>query len=292
MNTLQSPPAMQDTAVGCSAISPTNAGLLARSRPFESFGEWQEEITVARQGTLWRLADWIACNRSAARSRPALWQACQQANPACFKTYSVIRLDRPSFFLPAGEVVFEVTKNPTQIPQSPPQGVMLRHMEAMDAFPGADFYFLEPVFTSEPCLRLYSATELREEASGDLQDVLMLARNYGWLFRTADWAGRQRDRLAEHASRLAVAVEEKLRAATERLLAPPKRASDLEELARRAEQQGRFDDAVRLRRSLAEIRWHMTIDPLLCFGLPSQPGRLWFEAHWYVGQDSRTYVHY
>jgi hypothetical protein len=46
------------------------------------------------------------------------------------------------------------------------------------------------------------------------------------------------------------------------------------------------------RRSLVELRNHLAIDPILCFERPSQPGVLWFEAHWYIGIDGKTYVHF
>ena len=34
------------------------------------------------------------------------------------------------------------------------------------------------------------------------------------------------------------------------------------------------------------------IDLVLAFELPDRPGELWFEAHWFIGRDARTYVHY
>ncbi|TWT33576.1 hypothetical protein KOR34_34080 [Posidoniimonas corsicana] len=266
--------------------------LVPRARPFADFGSRRQNVTVARPGTLWRLGDWIACHRQPGDSRDATWLACVAANPHCFKTYAVISLARPSFFLPAGEVVFEATVNPTQIPESPPQGVMLRHMEALDAHPEATFYYLEPVFTREPTLRLYPACELRDEAAGDRADAFMLARNYGGLFRARSWARCQRRRLADAAAWAADRLEDALLEFTARAFPQPMSLRRLEQRYEVARRTGQLDEAEKLEKAIRQIRWHVTIDPILCFGLPAEPDRLKFEAHWYIGADGKTYVHY
>jgi hypothetical protein len=48
----------------------------------------------------------------------------------------------------------------------------------------------------------------------------------------------------------------------------------------------------RLEFALAELRRRIAVDPVLAFELPDRPGELWFEAHWFIGRDARTYVHY
>jgi hypothetical protein len=108
-------------------------------------------------------------------------------------TYRVVKLDRPSYFLPAGEVVFDVLANPTQIPEEPPTGVLLRHLEAMDVFPASTFYFLRPVFVAEPTFQLCSADELRREAYFDRLDAMRRARHFGWAYRTHAWLAAKRD---------------------------------------------------------------------------------------------------
>lgn len=111
------------------------------TEPFARFGQWSAPISIARDGTIPRLARWLALHQNTAADEAALWTECRAANPECFRTYRVVALDQPSFFLPAGEVAFEMFENPTQIPDRPPQGVMMRHMEALDAFAAATFYF-------------------------------------------------------------------------------------------------------------------------------------------------------
>lgn len=239
-----------------SPVSRSLAREHALPRPFEFFGELVEETAIAREGTLAGLAYWLANNHTQPHDH---WRQAQLANPRSFKRYTIIRMAQPSFFLPAGEVVFEVQKNPTQIAQSPPRGVMLRHVEAMDAFPTATFYFLEPVFTRQPALRLYTADELREEAAGDQRDARLLARRYGMLFRSHHWLCRQRDRVEQTLNRWADQFEEMVTPRRQPQLAPSP---------------------------------HWAFDPILCFELPEEPGKLWFEAHWYEGADGRTYVHY
>lgn len=287
-----SPPQLSLSALEASAAQPAPPRLMPAARPFSDFGRSVEDVTVARPGTLWRLGDWIARNRRPGQLRGEVWRACRAANPHCFKTYAVISLARPSFFLPAGEVVFEATENPTQIPQSPPQGVMLRHLEALDAHPDATFYYLEPVFASEPTMRLFPADELRAEAAGDQQDAFMLARNYGAFFRARAWAGEQRTRCGAALAAAAERVEDAVLELSARLLPQPASLRHLEASYAVAVRLGQQDEAERLQRTIRRVRWHMTFDPILCFELPGEPGRLRFEAHWYVGTDGKTYVHY
>ncbi|TWT77515.1 hypothetical protein Pla123a_21760 [Posidoniimonas polymericola] len=286
------PPQVTLQALAATSTAPRSPRLAPAARPFSDFGRWVDDVTVARPGTLWRLGDWIARNRRPGQLRSEVWRACRAANPYCFKTYTVIALARRSFFLPAGEVVFEATENPTQIPQSPPQGVMLRHLEALDAHPEATFYYLEPVFASEPTMRLYPADELRAEAAGDQQDAFMLARNYGAFFRARAWAGEQQSRCGAALAAAAERAEDALLNFAAWLLPQPASLRRLEASYSVAVRQGQQAEAERLQRAIRRVRWHMTFDPILCFELPGEPGRLRFEAHWYVGTDNKTYVHY
>jgi hypothetical protein len=275
---------------------------LARTQPFERFGSWAPSVSVARDGTIWRLARWIALNQHEAPSPSAdqLWRRCQEANPECFRTHRVVTLDRPSYFLPAGEVVFEVLENPTQIPERPPTGVMLRHLEAMDAYASATFYFLRPVFVTEPTFRLCTADELRREAHFDRIDAMRLARYFGWAFRTQAFLAAKRDAAALFALRGLVRAVEALTwdlvplPAGDRIDPHTRRRFQRVFVRRleRAESLGLAAESRRLELALAELRRRIVVDPVLAFELPDRTGELWFEAHWYVGRDGRTYVHY
>jgi hypothetical protein len=275
---------------------------LARTEPFARFGCWAPSVSVARDGTIGRLARWIALHQleAATPSADQLWRRCQEANSECFRTYRVVTLDRPSYFLPAGEVVFEVLENPTQIPERPPAGVMLRHLEAMDTFASATFYFLRPVFVTEPTFRLSTADELRREAHLDQLDAMRLARHFGWAFRSQVWLAAKRDAAALFALRTLVRSVEALTWD----LAPIPAGDRIDPLTRRrlqrefgrrlerTESLGLAAESRRLKFALAELQRRIVIDPVLAFELPDRPGELWFEAHWYVGRDGRTYVHF
>ncbi len=273
---------------------------LAGTQPFERFGRWAPSVSIARDGTIGHLARWLALNRHEVDGDATIWDRCREANPDCFRTYRVVALDRPSYFLPAGEVAFEVIANPTQIPERPPQGVMLRHMEAMDAFAAATFYFLRPVFVVEPRFRLATVDELRREAYFDQFDAFRRARQLGWAYRGQHWLAAKRE-----AARLLVmraltrAVEEltwavaptvpgmAIDVATRRRL----RRQFRQRLAR-TESLGLVQESRRLEFALRELQRRITIDPVLAFEVASRPGELWFEAHWFAGNDGRTYVHY
>jgi hypothetical protein len=271
---------------------------------FERFGEWGERLSVVRDGSIPAMARWLATHpERRERWGEALWQECLASNRRLVREYAIVRLDAPSYFLPAGEVVFKVTENPIQLPDNPPQGVMMRHLEAMTAQPLAKFYLLEPVFTSEPYFRLYTADDLRTEAAGDWRESQQIARQFGWAHRAADWTRARGRELAGVALRAAARTVELL--ATE--IIPPRRPAEhahaselaalladetLMELARRADRHGLDHDARRLRRAIDELRWRTSIDPVLCFELEDRPGELWFEAHWFTGGDGRRYVHY
>lgn len=274
---------------------------------FERFGAWGDRISVVRDGAVREVArhQATADNRSSTDSE-TLWQACQTELPLAFRDYQIVVLDAPSFFLPAGEVVFKVTENPMQLPDNPPQGVMMRHLEAMNAHPLAKFYLLEPVFTSEPYFRLYTADDLREEAAGDRQVVGQMVRHFGWWYRTVERCKTASRRLASLAMRSMAAFAESLA----KQFVPRSRAtlsrSELARLLRDGEQTGEIlstwarssetrtldDDRRRLQRAIDELRWRASIDPVLCFELPERPGELWFESHWFTGADGRRYVHY
>ncbi len=272
---------------------------------FERFGELGERICVVRDGAIHSMAYWLATHdKRREKSTEQLWNDCLAANPHSLREYRIVRLDAPSYFLPAGEVVFKLTENPIQLPDNPPQGVMMRHLEAMTAHPLAKFYLLEPVFTSEPCFRLYTADDLREEAEGDRRVSEQIARQFGWAHRAADWARTRGRQLSGLSMRAAARTVEALTKSVvpNRARVPHHRQPDewvalladdtMVELARRADGHGLDRDAHRLRRAVQELRWRMSYDPVLCFELEDRPGELWFEAHWFTGSDGRRYVHY
>lgn len=270
---------------------------------FARFGTWGEEISVVRDGAIHPLARQLALHPHRLEwSEDRLWSECVEANPGLMRNYRTAILDSSSFFLPAGEVVFKVVENPIQLPDNPPQGVSMRHLEAMTAYPLAKFFLLEPVFTSEPYLRLYTPEELRDEASGDRRVSQQIARHFGWAYRTAEWTKERSREMAAVALRATAWTIERL--AT--VIGPSPRPAfphadelsalladeTMTELVRRAEQSGLDQDARRLRRAIEELRWRTSIDPVLCFELSESPGQLWFESHWFTGIDGKRYVHY
>ncbi len=286
-----------------SALSDAFAKTFTSAEPFTKFGEWGETIAVARRGYGLRLARWLALNRARGESWDNAWRRCREENPVWFRSHRIVRMLRPSFFLPAGEVVFEVTERFTQVPDNPPRGVLLRHLEAMTAAPGATFYFLRPTFTTVPYFRLYTAQDLREDAEIDRGDAVFAARLYGWAFRAAEASRRAAvagGRLALRGSIAAVNAAAALIRRLNRsggldlrdrldthvfaeLLETELTGSTITETGTQADE---------LRRAIAELRFYASIDPVLCFETPDRPGELWFEAHWYEGQSGRTYVHY
>ena len=197
---------------------PTTAslrGAAPSTRPnltpeFLRFGTWGPTIRVARDGTILALARWIALNVPDKFDSDELWQRCQEANPRLFRSYRIAKLDAPSFFLPAGEVVFRVEENPSQIPESPPEGVLMRHVEALEAFPHATTFLLQPVFISTPAPRLYNAAELRLEALGDQREAMRIARQFGWAFRTAVATRRRLRQGVERVGRWALRIATRL----------------------------------------------------------------------------------
>lgn len=229
---------------------------------FQRFGIWGPQISVARDGSIGRLARWMATAPGRNTPEEELWQRCISENPGDFRHYRIVRLDTPSYFLPRGEVVFTVVSNPSQLPENPPQGVYLRHLEAMTAYPTAQFYLLQPVFTTEPSFRLYTAGDLRTEAEGDRQQVLRRARHFGWVYRTAHWTEQRRQELCQLAKEWMERIETSV-----------------------------IEPIVRSRYS-ADLQRRFEYDPVLCFELPEKPGELWFESHWFEGSDGRMYVHF
>jgi hypothetical protein len=274
---------------------------LSGTEPFARFGKWAEPVSIARDGTIPRLARWLTLNRQEANDENTLWDRCRTENVACFRTYRVVAMDQPSFFLPAGEVAFEVIENPTQIPERPPQGVMLRHMEAMDAFTSATFYFLRPVFIAEPSLRLATVDELRREAHFDRFDAFRRARHFGWAYRSQAWLAEKRDAAALATLRaLTRCVEELTWTLSPTIpgnmpidtLTRRRLRRQLRHRLERTESLGLVKESLRLQFALDDLRRRITIDPVLAFEVASRPGELWFEAHWFAGNDGRTYVHY
>jgi hypothetical protein len=266
---------------------------------FERFGTWGAEVSVVRDGAILKLARWMTLYGDHHLGEQDLWQQCQQANPQLFRTYRIARLDVPSFFLPRGEVVFRVVVEPTQIPENPPEGVLMRHVEALEAFPQATTYLLQPVFVSDPAVRLFSPEELRREAEGDRREVMWFARRFGWAFRSLAYSRRQL-RAAGRATGRAAGKLLEMFAARLRTRRPLRRIEldtasywiargTLTSLSERAVEQGRDGEALRFRELIGRLS---EIDPVLCFELPEQPGELWFESHWFEGVDGRRYVHY
>jgi hypothetical protein len=292
-------------AVAPSALSFETARSYVDARPFKRLGAWADTVSVARDGTMLRAASWMALHRREARTYEQLWARCQVANPQWFSSFRILRLDEPSFFLPAGDCVFQVITNPTQIPDHPPRGVLLRHWEAMTAAPHATFYFLRPVFTFDPEFRLYTADDLRDEAAGDRDEAIFAARLYGGAIRTAAWMrNRARDaaRLALRGATLAVRGTAILTGAPARRRARSRELAEvyfrlhgrhgIDELIARTNGSDFDAEMVEFRRALRDLRARLPLDPILCFELPERPGELWFESHWFQGQDGKLYVAY
>ncbi|MCA9261428.1 MAG: hypothetical protein KDA61_19565 [Planctomycetales bacterium] len=272
-------------------------------RPFELFGSWGEASATVHAGAGLTLIRWLALHAQLADDVDRWWAACRRANPACFQTFQTVRLAAASFFLPPGPVVFEVIENPAQIPDNPPRGVMMRHWEAMSSFPEATFYFLRPVFTCDPELRLFTPADLAEEVRLDRDNALFSARLYGPAIRASHFA-------AHHvcgAASVCWARAKSFSAALAKKLEPSARTRAREALreidparlphgfVREVEREFRLGaetDVEAVRRATQRLREHQAIDPVLCFELPRQPGKLWFEAHWFDGRDGKRYVHY
>ncbi len=362
MATLSSEPVVSEAIAPALArqplsLEPEQVGQrLVQTRPFARLGTWSDAIPVVRPGMSGKLVSWMARHRGEATTAMQAWGRCLAANPECFQSFQLIRLEQPSFFLPAGDVVFDYAINPSQIPENPPRGVQWRHLEALEMFPEATFYFLQPVFTTHRGFtELYSAGDLREDAAIDRDNVIFASRAYGWLFRSAAFAEDRlndiRDhakacvrkvrhawyRYREHRERLsvrraaadAVSLHREraehfyrrarqlglrdearlLKQALEQIdavliqmridslagsgfVAPASR-HEIDRVVKRAHAQGTTTNERALKRSVRrEFEMLRRFDPILCFELPDRPSELWFEAHWYVGVDRKTYVHY
>ena len=262
------------------------ANEIVGSRPFQVFGQWRPPLRVARQRTDFEIAAWLSIHEHKTKNPREAWRRCEAAKQECFAEYQIVKLRRPSYFLPAAEVAFEVITNPTVIPDDPPRGVMMRHMEAMEKCPAATFYFLRPVFMNDRQVSLCLADILREEANDDRDYAMFLTRLFGWSFRGANCC---RHRVRD-ASRLALicgtSMVRQLNRGFDRLQRDRQRF--LPAISTSSDPTATED----FRRSLAELRNHLVIDPVLCFERPSHPGVLWFEAHWYIGIDGKTYIHF
>jgi hypothetical protein len=66
----------------------------------------------------------------------------------------------------------------------------------------------------------------------------------------------------------------------------------IDELIARMSGSNLDDDMAAFRRAVVDLRMRLVIDPILCFELPERPGELWFESHWFEGQDGKLYVAY
>jgi hypothetical protein len=167
------------------------------------------------------------------------------------------------------------------------------------------FYFLRPVFTFDPEFRLYTADDLRGEAAGDRDEAIFAARLYGNAIRSAAWARRRlRDaaRLAMRGATLALRGAAILTGAPARRRTRSRQIAEqylrlhgragIEELIARTSGSDLDVEMAEFRRALRDLRARLPIDPILCFELAERPGELWFESHWYHGQDGRLYVAY
>ena len=262
------------------------ANDIVGSRPFQVFGQWRPPVRVTRQGTDCEIAAWLSIHEHKTKNPREAWRRCEVAKPECFAEYEIVKLHRPSFFLPAAEVAFEVITNPTVIPDDPPRGVMMRHLEAMEQYPDATFYFLRPLFMNDGQVTLCLADMLREEAEEDRDYAMFLTKLFGSSFRSAAWWYQRLRDTSRLALRCGTSVVRQLNRSLDRVQRDRQRFFMPRFTSHHPTATEEF------RRSLVELRNHLAIDPILCFERPSQPGVLWFEAHWYIGIDGKTYVHF
>lgn len=166
-----------------SLSSPHHAREFSGIRPFHQFGSWSESVQRAYPGTTYRLVSWLSHHQAELQDEDQLWDRCMEANRDCFQTLQVASLSKPSWFLPKGDVVFEVLKNPSIIPDDPPKGVLMRHTEALQVFgQRADFYFLRPTFVAET-MEVYTGEMARTDAESEKGELLTLADCYGGTLR-------------------------------------------------------------------------------------------------------------
>lgn len=355
------PTAQLETSARPSQLSPVRARDFLGVRPFHQFGNWSPPQRIAYSGATFRLVNWIAQNRRTTANYDDLWTMCQLANPDCFQQLDIIHLSRPSWFLPKGDVVFQVIKDPTNIPDNPPKGVLLRHMEALDYFgTRADFYFLRPTFAADT-MEVFTGEAAREHAEEDKSDILFMAKLYGPVLRgaattkqvaslaasAAKFAVRQgfrglmslersisdqieRRRIQREAQRIPTGMHpDAIRALMLRSLELDlfreadlfrqalrswegtgmqsrmtatsydmgigklaARATSESSFVQEARRQGSSASVVELRAVYQEVQELRSWDPITCFELHDQPGKLWLEAHWFEDQNGKHFVHY
>ncbi|MEM7317333.1 MAG: hypothetical protein AAF497_29765 [Planctomycetota bacterium] len=171
----------------------TNAVTVPRFlgiEPFARFGTWSDPIPMPYPHTTLQLVSWMARHQPGIRDEDALWEQCIISNRNCFQSLQPVNLCRPSWFIPAGETVFEVIKNPTNIPDNPPQGVILRHLEAMNVFGmRADYFFLRPTFVKDTG-ELFTGALARESAEEHKGRMISLTKTFGGALRKSDVARR------------------------------------------------------------------------------------------------------
>jgi hypothetical protein len=125
---------------------------------------------------------------------------CVDEHPGWFKAWSSVKLADSSLRLPKDEVMMYVVEEPTFVPGDPPRSVLERWELAIQMYPQAIGYWMEPFFDFPLDANAKALTLAQLSSSVDEQwdSLFAKARHWGWMFRlehaVEQWAIRRRER--------------------------------------------------------------------------------------------------
>ncbi|WP_010586374.1 hypothetical protein [Schlesneria paludicola] len=154
-------------------------------------GLTRDALTILKPDCVNRLAATLALRGTREEIQdPAYVQRVLSRHPDWVEEYQVVHLIERSLWLQGhSDLVMTMTKNPSQIPDNPPDKVMDALSRAYTQHPDATVWYGVPLFSAEnnaDGLPIpVTPAEVRSEAQKRIETAQEHALNWGWLYRAA-----------------------------------------------------------------------------------------------------------
>ena len=151
----------------------------------------RETLTILKPDCVNRLAATLALRSTRAQIQdPAHVQQVLSRHPDWVEEYQIVHLIERSLWIQGhSDLVMTMTKNPSQIPDNPPEKVIDALSRAYTEHPDATIWYGVPLFSTESNADglpiPVTAAEVRAEAQKRIEAAQEHAVNWGWLYRAA-----------------------------------------------------------------------------------------------------------
>jgi hypothetical protein len=165
--------------------------LMADDSPFGLQGLMRDTLTILKPDYIGRLAAMLAiCGRPEQSRDPEFVQQILARHPEWQHEYQVVHLiERSLWFAGQSDLVMQLTRNPSRLPDNPPPSILAAMSQAIAQHPQSTVWYGVPLFgeqvNADGLPIPLTAAEVRAEAANRIATAQQHALRWGWLHRAA-----------------------------------------------------------------------------------------------------------